>query len=313
MNTKEPFIHILLSTYNGEKYLNTQLSSLFAQTYSNFIVHIRDDGSFDTTVEILSKWVKEYPSKILLSAENNIGVIDSFLKLLRNVKYQEWDLFSFCDQDDYWEPRKLEKAVQKIKDAKNSKSTLYCSKLEFVDESLTHLQYSKKPKYIGFENAIVENIATGCSVIIGENILSLMLEANPKHMIMHDWWAYLIATTFGEVIYDETSTIKYRQHDSTVTAWEPGIQKLKTRFINLAKRLSGNFHQGLDSLNQANHFIETYNHIADEQKELVIELLSLRNKSMLLKRFNYITHQKVMRNDTFENLSLKPMILFGLH
>ncbi|MDZ9565364.1 glycosyltransferase, partial [Escherichia coli] len=50
-------VAILLSTYNGEKYLEEQLDSLLLQSYQDFVVYIRDDGSSDRTVNIINQYV----------------------------------------------------------------------------------------------------------------------------------------------------------------------------------------------------------------------------------------------------------------
>ena len=103
---------ILLSTYNGEKYLKEQLDSLLNQTYKNIDIYIRDDGSKDETVNIIKKYQNEYDN-IHLEEGKNLGFIKSFFELLKNGD-ENVDIYSYCDQDDIWEEDKIERAVKFI-------------------------------------------------------------------------------------------------------------------------------------------------------------------------------------------------------
>ncbi len=312
MNTDiQPRVNILLSTYNGEQFIRAQLDSLFAQTYSNILVHIRDDGSVDSTVDLIRACTNRKIPVILTEGEN-IGVIPSFMQLLGNV-CRTGELYAFCDQDDVWRPEKVSRAVEQIMQRPQPEKVLYCTRLEYVDERLNHLGYSLNPRAIGFRNAVVENIATGCTVVFGERIRQWILEGDPADMMMHDWWAYLVASAFGEVVYDNFPSIQYRQHGNTVTAWEPGLVKIRARAHGLIRRLKMREHTGLDSLNQAIRFVETYPNVPVDMKRIVARLVALRGKNKFWQRVRYIMYPEVLRTNPVENWSLKPMILLGWH
>ena len=85
---------ILLSTYNGQNYIEEQIESLLKQTYNNIEIFIRDDGSKDNTITILKKYEKKY-NYINVEYGNNIGFYKSFLWLLNNA--HKGDYYSFCD------------------------------------------------------------------------------------------------------------------------------------------------------------------------------------------------------------------------
>ena len=89
-------IAILLSSYNGEKYIEQQIDSLLSQKYKNIDIIVRDDGSKDGTIEIL----KKYKNKIKLIIGENIGVISSFNELIMYVS--DYDFYVFCYQDVIW-------------------------------------------------------------------------------------------------------------------------------------------------------------------------------------------------------------------
>ena len=107
-------IAILLSTYNGEKYIKEQIESLLDQTIKNWFLVIRDDGSHDKTVEILKEYSTSYPNKIFIdgSVRENLGAGKSFMHLL---KITHADYYMFCDQDDVWMPDKIERTLAKVK------------------------------------------------------------------------------------------------------------------------------------------------------------------------------------------------------
>ena len=307
-----PKLIILLSSYNGEQYIQKQIESIMNQSYQNFTLLIRDDGSSDSTRKIINKLSKNN-KKIISSYGENIGVVKSFLELLKIAPSDNNYVYLFCDQDDIWLPKKLQMTTNHFNNSKNPSKTLYCSRLKYVDKNLNNLGLSQSPKHIGFNNAVVENIATGCTMAFGHFIRERLLAADPDKMIMHDWWAYLIACTFGEVIYDSTPTVLYRQHSNTVTPWEPGSVKIRARFKGFVNRVTSNTHQGLQSLNQAIDFIQTYSDTPEKYISIVNRLVVLRKRNQLFNRFKYILNPDVVRTNKIEDWSLKPMILFGWH
>ena len=97
-------VMVLLSAYNGEKYLDTQLQSLREQIYEHVRVIVRDDGSTDNTIKILEKWHNKYPEWLTWYSGTNIGYKKSFITLLYDAP--ESDYYAFCDQDDFWKEDK---------------------------------------------------------------------------------------------------------------------------------------------------------------------------------------------------------------
>jgi hypothetical protein len=132
-------------------------------------------------------------------------------------------------------------------------------------------------------------------------------------MMMHDWWAYLTASVFGDIFYDDFPSIQYRQQSNTVKAWEPGLVKIRARAHGFIHRLKKRDHLGLDSLNQAILFLETYPDVPEEAKAIVHKLVELRGKGKFWQRLRYISDPQITRTNPIENWSLKPMILFGWH
>src|SRR5690554_3762938 len=108
-------IAIVLSTYNGEKYISEQLDSILNQTYQNFMLYIRDDGSKDSTISIIQKYQKTNPTKITFIQDDlgNLHVFDSFKQLLL---HSSGDYYVFCDQDDIWTTNKLKVMQKRMKE-----------------------------------------------------------------------------------------------------------------------------------------------------------------------------------------------------
>ena len=101
-------IAIMLSTYNGEKYIRKQLDSLVNQSYKAYMkVFVRDDGSTDNTLSILEEYIEKINLTIIKG--ENVGPGKSFWKLFMNQNINA-DYYAFCDQDDIWDSDKLKKA-----------------------------------------------------------------------------------------------------------------------------------------------------------------------------------------------------------
>ena len=308
-----PRVTVLLSTWQGERYLPELLSSLAAQTWPRLRIRVRDDGSTDGTVPLLHEFASGREAVEVVEGEN-LGVVGSFHELLGGGEGNaEDELYAFCDQDDVWLPDKIERAVRRILRTPDPASTLYCGRLIYTDAALREIGRSRVPSHLGFRNAVVENIAVGCTVVFGERIRRLLRRGRPGDMMMHDWWAYLAASAFGTVVYDEEPRILYRQHGENLAGWEGRARKIANRTRGLFRRLFAGV-QGMDSLNQAVRFVETYGDLVPAEMRAVVErLLRLRGPGRLGERIRYILRPEVARNDPIENFGLKPMILFGWH
>ena len=102
---------ILLSTYNGMNYLEEQVSSLLAQTYTDWKLYIRDDASTDNTLALIHELAKRDERIIVMPSGRNLGAKEGFMWMLRNV---EADYYMFCDHDDVWLPRKVELTLKRM-------------------------------------------------------------------------------------------------------------------------------------------------------------------------------------------------------
>ncbi len=204
-------VEVLLSTYNGQRWLAAQLDSVLAQTHADLVVTVRDDGSADGTREVLAAYAARDP-RVHWTAGENVGVKRSFLDLL---SASTGDVVGFCDQDDVWEPDHVERAVAAL--AARTGPALWCSNLLVTDAGLRPLgRHDLVRRGPSFANALVEGIAYGCATLLNRPAVDL-LRSPPEHVVMHDAWSYLVVSALGEVVYDRAPTVRYRQHgDNTV-------------------------------------------------------------------------------------------------
>ena len=151
-------VAVVISTYNGEKWIKDQLDSIINQTYKNIKIFVRDDGSKDGTLDIL----REYSNKgqIILEEGQNIGYIKSFFKVLENAK--DFKYYAFCDQDDIWMDFKIERAVEALEKKDNNKVLMYFSDYDYYDADMNFKEhfngYKKGPS---FRNSIVDPVRGG--------------------------------------------------------------------------------------------------------------------------------------------------------
>ncbi|WP_455714078.1 glycosyltransferase family 2 protein, partial [Anaerosporobacter sp.] len=262
---------VLLSTYNGEQYIIEQLDSIMNQSYPNIEVLVRDDGSSDNTVSIIKEYIKSH-NRVRLYCGTNLGVQGSFFDLLKKAPIDR-DYYAFCDQDDVWLEEKVEKAVtileQYDRDFGFNEPKLYCSKVQCVNNELQPIStgISYKRVRISLGNALVENMCIGCTSMLNQALVLKILHDLPSFSIMHDFWIYLVASTFGRVIYDDNAYILYRQHENNVVGMS------STKYKNYLRRIHNyRKHQG-QLTKQAQEFLDLYDDIPNEKVELIKLLL----------------------------------------
>jgi len=228
-NSDTKKVQILMSTYNGEEFIREQLDSILAQDYPDVDILIRDDGSSDDTFVILKEY-EETHSNITAYQGENVGVNKSFFELLKKCNPKA-EYIGFCDQDDYWLPEKIEKAVEQLEKMKGP--ALYCGTKTLVNENLEPFEDQQDPHLVpGFGNAVVESICSGCTTLMNKELVDIIKERLPEDVIHHDWWCYMVATYLGTMYYDENSYIYYRQHANNevgASGTTLGMMKAKNR------------------------------------------------------------------------------------
>lgn len=220
-------IAILMSTYNGERFLDKQLESIANQITSHDItLYIRDDGSNDMTIDIIKKWKDKI--NIKLYVENNIGPAKSFWKLFKDRTIQA-DYYAFCDQDDIWDNDKIEIAIDNLKGMYH----LYACNCRSIDANgLIIDKYRKKNKPdISLDLLFVSGVTQGCAMVFTNALREYICEKNISCIPMHDLIVCMYALTFGDFFWDQTPHFSYRFHDNNVIANKKNLKllsKIKT-------------------------------------------------------------------------------------
>jgi len=227
---KKELVSIILSTYNGEKYIKTQLESVIAQSYKNIEIVIVDDFSIDNTVSIIKKYLSKHPNINLYEASSNLGYIKNFE---RGVKLAKGEFISFADQDDYWLPLKTEKLMKAI----GNSDVVYCDS-ELVDSNLNSLgkNMSTGHNFISSSNPInftIKNCVSGHAMLFRKSLLGNKFKF--PELIPHDWWISFLATSRNGVCFFNETLVKYRIHENNIIAGE-GHQKKDKQLKNLERK-----------------------------------------------------------------------------
>lgn len=221
-------IAVVMSTYNGERYVEEQLESVFEQQLPNGVnldVVVRDDGSTDETLSILRGYAQK--GRIELHEGRNVGVCASFLDLLEGLPLR-YDYVALCDQDDVWHADKLLRAVSVLDRFGQTTPQLYCSEYIFCDSGLTPIGKSQLNKSgVTFEKMLYENVCSGNTMVMNRALHDVIRSLGHEGVYCHDWWLALIATALGELHYDTTFfSLDYRRIGSNASPTGSGFLKL---------------------------------------------------------------------------------------
>ncbi len=212
-------INILLSTYNGERYLREQLDSLLKQTVNNYLICVRDDGSNDTTPAILKEYRRKYPDRILdLTDNKHRGYPDCFWSLLRDCPTA--DAYAFCDQDDVWSHEKLSHAQNLLGTVPASIPSLYIHDYQICNEKLEPYATYTIPQLdnLPSEQLLFYTYCAGFTMVMNHALRTIILNDNPEgRNLWHDEWTLWTIYFHGRILHDTSILAKYRRHEGAYT------------------------------------------------------------------------------------------------
>lgn len=299
-------VAVLLCTRNGEQFLVEQMESLQRQTHKNVRVFVSDDGSSDTTLSILAQQQQCWEQhRLSVFHGPQTGFASNFLSISCRPEIQA-DLYAWCDQDDIWHDDKLQRAVDWLSSVPDATPALYCSRTELVDECGHPIGFSPLfSKAPSFKNALVQSIAGGNTMVFNHALMKLLREAgNSVQAASHDWWAYLIASGCGgEVFYDVSPSIYYRQHTSNCVGANTGIRENGKRIKQLLHgRYRGWMDQNLSALQAISH------RFTQENKD-ALKQFALARKGGLFQRLCGMRKVGVYRQTFAGNLGFTAALL----
>ena len=213
-----------MAVHNGSRHLPDQVQSLLEQSYPNILITILDDCSTDHSGEICAQFASQNPKNIQLLPPNeiNLGVVRTFSQLL---EASECSYVLLADQDDIWEPDKIEKQMTAFLALESSygKETplLIHSDLSVVDQEKMEIHPSFVD-YIGcnlwnqkLNGFLIQNCATGCTMLFNRSLIRKAAPI-PEQAFMHDWWLALVAVAAGRIVYMPEALVRHRVHADNV-------------------------------------------------------------------------------------------------
>lgn len=208
---------VLMSTYNGEKYVGCQIDSILAQKNVKVKLLIRDDGSKDNTLKILKLYQDKYPDRVKVIAGDNVGIHQSFANLIE--KAEGLKFIAFSDQDDRWDENKL---LTGILELNRNKASFYSSAARLVDNELNEIGMttadpSKYKYYMCTNSKVLTPGSQGCTIILDQNLFELIRQRGYPATYGHDTWITIVAYLLSNCLYDDQPHMDYRQHNESWT------------------------------------------------------------------------------------------------
>ena len=297
---------ILLATYNGEKYIREQIDSILAQTDTDWVLYIHDDGSKDQTMEVVKEYADKYPEQIIVvGGAPTGGAKSNFFYLFHQV---EAPFYMCCDQDDVWLPEKIEitrKEMENLIRGDEDKPALVFTELCVVDGELNVIAENMRDyqgldcKNVRLNRALIQNVVTGCTMMVNRVLRDELTKITEyTDVLMHDWWATLVAERFGKVSFIEQPTILYRQHGNNGV----GASNANSLLYQMKRMLEGEEIKKslVNTRKQARLFADIYK---EEEDSLVKQYADLGNKGKL-SRLQFYKKYDVKKSTRAKNIGL---------
>lgn len=298
-----PKVAVILSTYNGEKFLKEQIDSILNQTYKNFDLIVRDDGSKDSSVNIIEQYMNTN-SNIKLIKEGNIGFIKSFYKLLEIADGYEY--YCFADQDDVWEKEKIELLINELEKQDSNTPNLAFSASDYYDENMNFIKKGHTNRKASFRNSLVECVSQGMTMVINKTARDIVISNKSKNSIFHDQWCYMVCSGLGTVKYVPKALVRYRRLNNSVTAEGRGfISVFKWRIKKLL--VGGDLKKFKTQILDFKEIF--YDKLSNENKELLSLFTQKYNLKNSVKKCFY---PKRFRRKILDEIIVRILFLFGV-
>lgn len=302
-------INIVMSTYNGEQFLAEQIDSIQQQTFKDWQLLIRDDGSSDQTPEIIKSFVAQDPRIIFINEHDceNLGVVKNFFTL---IKHDKADYYFFSDQDDVWLEDKLETMLAVARQYPDQLPLLVYTDLCVVNQNLQVMNQSMIRSQSHHANTelvqeLTENTVTGGVAMINHALAEQWRTLD--NIIMHDWYLALLAAAIGKLVYIDQPGELYRQHDNNVLGARTVTKRLKTWLSGPSKMLEKYWWLIHASQAQADKILQE-NELGDEQEAVIRNYIALERLS-LSQRIRVLRQYKYAKNKWFHTMIFRLLIM----
>ena len=299
-------IAVLMSTYNGEKYLKEQLDSLVNQELKPTKILVRDDGSKDSTLDILEEYKNKY-SFIEYYKGDNKGPAKSFFELINNC--EQADYYALCDQDDVWFKDKLSRAVELLEKEDKNIPLLYAGRFVLTDENLNHLNsnVSKLYSFNDFAHSLIYHTAPGCTFVFNNEARKQIIkyDVNKEYCVIHDAIIHKVVTMFGKMILDEKPHMYYRQHENNVY----GLTAKKTTefFHRINNFLNGTVRNYRS--NTAKSLLNVYGNECSKENNHFLDIVANYSNNKELK--NELLNNQCFKSNTINDLFFRILVLIN--
>lgn len=297
---------VLMSSYNGEKYIEGQIESIMNQKVdSELHLRIRDDGSKDKTCEIIEKISRKYLGKIELINGENKGYNASFFELLNGAS--GYDFYAISDQDDIWMQDKIQIAMNILTTSNESGPLLYASTSFLVEDDLNPYGTTrKKERDFSIYNTIIQNICPGHTQVLNNELLSIIQgDIDTKRIYVYDSWICNMAMLYGKILFDNEPHTFYRQHRGNQLGYGKGRIG---RILTSVKHADAG--DGLKYRRQIEYFCE-------QNKKMLVdnncycELTRFINANSFRNRLVFAIKNKFYRQSMFESVVFRVAVLIG--
>ncbi len=302
-------INIVMSTYNGEQFLAEQIDSIQQQTFKDWQLLIRDDGSSDQTPEIIKSFVAQDPRIVFINEHDreNFGVIKNFFTL---IKHDKADYYFFSDQDDVWLEDKLETMLAAARQYPDQLPLMVYTDLCVVDQNLQVMNQSMIRSQSHHANTelvqeLTENTVTGGVAMINHALAERWRTLD--NIIMHDWYLAVLATAIGKLVYIDQPGELYRQHDNNVLGARTFTKRLKTWLSGPSKMLEKYWWLIHASQAQADKILQE-NELGDEQEAVIRNYIALE-RLRLSQRIRVLRQYKYAKNKWFHTMIFRLLIM----
>lgn len=296
-------VTVIMSSYNGALFIERQIKSIYNQKDVSINCFIRDDGSSDNTLQILTELQKKYANLSFIVGDN-VGWEKSFLIALSLAP--QADYYAFADQDDVWFDNKIINGLNQLAQYPDNEVVMFhCNKIS-VNRDLTPLSHQIKrlSRPINRQNAVVQEYAQGCSIIFNNAAKNLLTKRLPIEKIAHDFWVGLVCFMFGHVIYDCNPYFYHINYGNNASGEGHLLKSWQKRWRMFGGTKNVYYLPSSDLLSDA--YVDL---LTDEDKIFLQQTLDY--KTNIRSKLNLLFSLKFRRASLLGTLSLKCAILFN--
>ncbi|HBE9080904.1 glycosyltransferase family 2 protein [Serratia fonticola] len=303
-------IEVILASYNGCNYIREQIFSIL----SNFDklndfeckLLVSDDGSTDSTVEIIED-LKKSDDRIFLVNKNKKGGVKLNFACLINASNADYVFFS--DQDDLWLPDKISLFIERFNEVELNFNgpILVHSDLTVTNKNLSPInasmfEYQNINKSPSFSELIVSNSITGCVMACNRELISILKSCKIKDSIMHDWYAGLCASAFGVISFVDQPLILYRQHGANQVGAKSFalVDLIKTDSIK--DKLRQTKKSIVRTQSQAEIFLSDFTTTLDDDKKILLKSYIESFNAGVFNRANLFFYKQFKKKGNLRNI-----------